>query len=164
VHARRLVTTPRRRNEQKLLLTKFNFWNENKGKTKFCTVENFYVYGSFLANEYLLAKGVLSQSNQEDDSVTNAYRRLLPLKSAFPTLTKLFQIALTIVVSTAQCERSFSALTRIKTHLRTTMTNERLANTSLLSLERELTTSATFLEDTIRDLEGHDNNRTTVLS
>ena len=78
---------------------------------------------------------------EQTESVLEAYHQLSPLQSGFPTLTKLFQIALTIVVSTAQCERSFSPLIRIKTHLRITMTDQRLADISLLSLERDLTSS-----------------------
>ena len=51
----------------------------------------------------------------------------------------------------AQCERSFFSLTSIKTHLRTTMTDQRLSST-------------TFLEDIISEFEGIDNNRTIILS
>ena len=34
---------------------------------------------------------------------------LIPLKAAFPELTKLVRVAMTIAVSTAHCERWFSA-------------------------------------------------------
>ena len=43
-----------------------------------------------------------------------------------------------IVVSTAECERSFSALKRIKTYLRSTMSNERLCDLAILSIEKEI--------------------------
>ena len=111
-----------------------------------------------LPNESLLAKRALQGVAE---TVLEVYHELLKLQTAFPTLTQIFKIALTIVVSTAQCERSFSALTRIKTHLRTTMTDQRLADISLLSIERDLMTGSTFFEDTIRGL---DNNRTIILS
>ena len=39
---------------------------------------------------------------------------------------------MTIVVTTAHCERSFSALKRIKTYLRASMGEERLQNLSIL--------------------------------
>uniref|UniRef100_A0A1X7UFJ8 HAT C-terminal dimerisation domain-containing protein n=1 Tax=Amphimedon queenslandica TaxID=400682 RepID=A0A1X7UFJ8_AMPQE len=45
---------------------------------------------------------------------------------------------MTVAVSTAQCERSFSTLKLIKNHLRSTMGDERLANMAVLSIEREL--------------------------
>ncbi len=44
------------------------------------------------------------------------------------------------------------------------MTDQRLADISLLSLERDLTFSTTFLEDTVRAFEGIDKNRTIILS
>ncbi len=117
-----------------------------------------------LPNECLLAKRALQAQEEKSEFVLEAYLQLLQLQSAFPSLIKLFKKALTIVVITAQCERYFSALGRIKTHLRTTMTDQRLADISLLSLERDLTFSTTFLEDTVRAFEGIDKNRTIILS
>ena len=104
------------------------------------------------------------ENARRQESVIEVYTYLLPLESAFPTLKKLFQIALTLVVSTAQCERSFSTLGRIKSHLRTTMTNHRLADITLLSLENDLCSGPSFLEHTVRQFESSDKNRTIVLS
>lgn len=56
----------------------------------------------------------------------------------FPNLYKLIQVALTIPISSASCERSFSVMRRIKTWLRTVMTNDRFTNLSLLHIERDL--------------------------
>ena len=114
-----------------------------------------------LQNECLLARRTLLF---QEGTVLEAYHQLLKLQSAFPTLKTLFQLALTIAVSTAQCERSFSALTRIKTHLRTSMTDQRLADISLLSIKRDVTLGSSFLDDTIHEFEGTDHNRTIVLS
>ena len=58
--------------------------------------------------ECSLAKHTLNGT--ELDEVIDVLRELFPLKAAFPLLVKLIQIALTIAVSTAHCERSFSAL------------------------------------------------------
>lgn len=88
-----------------------------------------------LSNECLLANRTLADKNLE--SVLDVYSHLLPLQTAFPTLVKLLRIALTLAVSTAQCERSFSALKRIKTYLRTTMSEQRLSDMFLLSIERD---------------------------
>uniref|UniRef100_A0A1X7VWC3 HAT C-terminal dimerisation domain-containing protein n=1 Tax=Amphimedon queenslandica TaxID=400682 RepID=A0A1X7VWC3_AMPQE len=115
-----------------------------------------------LNTECIIAKGSLS--TDDELSIEKIYFQLLSLPTAFPTLTTLFKIAMTIVVSTAQCERSFSAMSRIRTHLRTTMLDQRLADISLLSLERDLTTSTNFIEDTIKDFDGMHKNRTIVLS
>ena len=89
-----------------------------------------------LATECMLAKRTLQ--DKDLNSVTDVYRQILPLQTAFPTLKKILQIGLTLAVSTAQCERSFSALKRIKTYLRTTVTEKRLTDISLLSIENDL--------------------------
>ena len=60
--------------------------------------------------------------------ISDLLLELRSLRSAFPTLIRLLQIALTVVVTTAHCERSFSALKRIKTYLRSTMTEQRLVD------------------------------------
>ncbi len=45
---------------------------------------------------------------------------------------------MTIAVSTAQCERSFSALKRIKSYLQSTMGEQRLTDLAVLAVERDL--------------------------
>ena len=72
-------------------------------------------------------------------NVSHVFLELTPLKAVFPTLLKTIQIALMICVSTAQCERSFSALKQIKTYLRSTMTEQWLTDLAILSIEKELT-------------------------
>lgn len=74
--------------------------------------------------EAVLAKRMLAKKTLE--STTTVLKELSPLKEAFPTLPRLIQIALTTCVSTASCERSFSALKQIKTYLQSTMHEERL--------------------------------------
>lgn len=114
-----------------------------------------------LANETSLAKRTLQDKTME--SVMDVFTIILPMEAAFPTIKKLLQIALTLVVSTAQCERSFSALKRIKTYLRTTMSEERLANTAVISMEKDLADNVSF-DDILTQFEGTDKNRTILLS
>jgi hypothetical protein len=56
----------------------------------------------------------------------------------FPNVLKLYKLALTIGCSSASCERSFSALKRVKSYLRSTMSEERLMGLSLMSIESDL--------------------------
>jgi hypothetical protein len=49
-------------------------------------------------------------------------------KDAFYEISRLTRIACTIPITTASAERSFSSLKRIKTYLRTTMSDERLTS------------------------------------
>ena len=80
-----------------------------------------------LSNECVLAKRALQEKDL--NTATDAYRHIVSLQAAFPTLKQVFQIALTLAVSTAQCEWSFSAVKRIKTYLRTSMSEKRLTDT-----------------------------------
>ena len=76
--------------------------------------------------------------NVEDLSDGLCY--LLRVKNAYPELTriKLLGIVFTLGVSTASCESSISCLERLKTYLRATMSQERMA---LLAIERDLSAS-----------------------
>ena len=85
------------------------------------------------------------------------------MKDDYPELTKLVKIAMTICVSTAECERSFSALKRIKTHLRSTMTETRLADLATISIEWELAKRVN-LEDILTEYATLDKNRRLAFS
>ncbi len=60
---------------------------------------------------------------------------LEPYKEVFHEMFRLCKIAVVTPVSTVSCERSFSALKLIKTHLRTTMVDDRLSHLGTLSIE-----------------------------
>ena len=60
------------------------------------------------------------------------------LKDAFPELCKVYAIISAIPISSCTAERSFSALKRVKTRLRSTMVQERLEGLLLLSVERKI--------------------------
>ena len=68
-----------------------------------------------------------------------------------------------IVVSTAECERSFSALKRIKTYLRSTMSNERLCDLAILSIEKEISRNL-VLDEVVDMFAVVDRNKRIVLS
>ncbi len=107
-----------------------------------------------LATECVLA---LQEHKEDINSVIDVYRQIEPLQAAFPTLKNVLKISLTLAVSTAECERSFSALKRVKTYLWTTMTEKRLNDIALLSIERSLS-DVISLEDVVTAFEGKQNN------
>ena len=76
--------------------------------------------------ETKLAKKTLEKKNIQ--SISDVFLALIPLKDAFQELFRLIRISLTIAVNTAHCERSSSALKRIKTYLRSTMSEQRLTD------------------------------------
>jgi len=65
-------------------------------------------------------------------------------ESIFPDLRIAIQIMLTIAVSIASCERSFSKLKLILSYLRASMGQGRLCDLALLSVEREETEKTDF--------------------
>jgi hypothetical protein len=83
------------------------------------------------AKQYLLKKCASSAS-----SIHNMVQVVYPLRQAFPSVYRLMAAALAFGASTATCEASFSALSRILTPFRMSMTHSRKANLILLSFER----------------------------
>ena len=69
------------------------------------------------------------------------------LHTGLPEIYKLMNLVMTIPITTASVERSFSALKRIKSYLRSSQSEERLSNLSLISIERHL------LKDLMADRE-----------
>lgn len=60
---------------------------------------------------------------------------LFPYKKAFEGIYRLLLLAVTLPVTSASCERSFSKMKIVKTFLRNSMSNNRLSNIALLILE-----------------------------
>ena len=70
------------------------------------------------------------------------------LKDGFPNVCIALRIYLTLPVSNCSGERSFSHLKRIKSSLRSTMGQDRLANLTLLNIESEILTDLDFQDIT----------------
>ena len=96
--------------------------------------------------EELLALGRLMRSNtstkQGDVRNFSALDILRYISSisldAFPNLVIVLQLFITISVSVATAERSFSKLKLLMNYLRTSMGQDRLSNLATLSIEHEL--------------------------
>lgn len=58
------------------------------------------------------------------------------LQDVFPEVKKLLSLVLTIPATSVVAERSFSCLKRIKTYLRSTMTQDRLSGLAVMSIEK----------------------------
>lgn len=70
---------------------------------------------------------------------------------------------MTLGVTSASAERSFSSLRRVKTYLRSTMTNDRLNHLALLSIEREISSSIDMDNVINKFAIKHKNARITLL-
>ena len=66
------------------------------------------------------------------------------ISSSFPEVCTAFLLFLTIPVTTASAERSFSKLKLIKTYLRNSMGQERLNNLAILSIENSMARNLNF--------------------
>uniref|UniRef100_A0A8C8RBV3 HAT C-terminal dimerisation domain-containing protein n=1 Tax=Pelusios castaneus TaxID=367368 RepID=A0A8C8RBV3_9SAUR len=86
--------------------------------------------------ETVIAKHYLThiQENGNNLSMIDVYQQLDPVM--FPNLKKVIQVALTIPVSSCSRERSFGALRRLHTWLRSTMEQDRPQHLAVLSIEK----------------------------
>ncbi|CAI6348720.1 unnamed protein product [Macrosiphum euphorbiae] len=89
-----------------------------------------------LMAEMIVAQNSLKTLNQKFD-IQDLKKSVE--KYVYPNLYKLFQVALTLPISSATCQRSFSAPRKIKTWLRVSMGQERLTDLSILYIEKDLT-------------------------
>lgn len=95
---------------------------------------------------------------------SNDFRELNPLETIdhlssnnmyelFPEVIRLAKLMITIPVSSASAERSFSSLKRIHTYLRNTQGQKRLTDLTLISIEKgillKLKRSGTFHQDAL---------------
>ena len=80
---------------------------------------------TFLAIQLKMFLYTTGASNLEE--AKSAYRDMeKPVRAMFPQILTLLKLLLVCPVSSSECERSFSALRRLKTWLRNTMSQKRL--------------------------------------
>ena len=68
------------------------------------------------------------------------------IQSAFPNIEITLRLFLTLMVTNCSGERSFSRLKRIKNEARSTMSQERLSDLSILSIESDKLRTLTFAD------------------
>lgn len=95
-----------------------------------------------LYEQLIALKTCLKSEIQKIHSIKELMELLLikfnSLASGFPEVITACFLFLTLPVTTATAERSFSKLKLIKNYLRTSMGQERLSDLSLLSIEAEI--------------------------
>ena len=79
---------------------------------------------------------VLREVFQKDDSNSMEILNYIKHIDSFPNAYVAYRIMLTIPVSVASAERSFSKLKLIKSYLRSSMCQERLSGLAILSVEK----------------------------
>ncbi|XP_022175945.1 52 kDa repressor of the inhibitor of the protein kinase-like [Myzus persicae] len=91
-----------------------------------------------LKEEFLLWKTKWLKINK-NERLSNALQLLSECNGIFyPNITKMLEILVTLPVSTATADRTFSSLRRIKTYLRSTTSESRLLGLALLSIHNNI--------------------------
>ena len=121
-----------------------------------------------LENEIATFKNYLTRTPIPDNTESGSsglLESISPVKGAFPILYNSLLIALTLGTSTASVERSFSSLRRLKTYLRSTMSEQRLDNLALLYIERDLSSTLwNSLEQLVLQFaQSHKNSRIVLI-
>ena len=83
--------------------------------------------------ELNILKQIIGLENEKPIDILNYIKRI----NSFPNTYIAYRIMLTILVSVASTERSFSKLKLIKSYLRSTMCQQRLNGLTLLSIEKD---------------------------
>jgi len=80
----------------------------------------------------------------DDPQYQLKYLRSMNIKHTFPNIETVLQIYLTIPCNNCRSERSFSALNCVKTRLRSCLSQHRLDNLTLLTVEHEITKQLSY--------------------
>ena len=78
------------------------------------------------------------QLNELQPKRSELYQALESSANFYPNIHCVLKVLLTMPVSTASAERSFSTMRRLKTYLRSTMTDKRLTGLALMNIHTDL--------------------------
>src|SRR4029434_4668564 len=78
------------------------------------------------------------QLNELQPKCSELYQALESSANFYPNIHCVLKVLLTMPVSTASAERSFSIMRRLKTYLRSTMTDKRLTGLALMNIHTDL--------------------------
>ncbi|XP_033984520.1 uncharacterized protein LOC117481103 [Trematomus bernacchii] len=110
-----------------------------------------------------LLDGKIKTGMRRPDSTGELVQFIEPYKEVFFELFRLCKIAVAIPFSSASCERSFSTLKLVKTFLRSTITDERLSNLGVLSIESRRSKALNLDLFVDRFAKSHKNHRILLL-
>ena len=116
-----------------------------------------------LEHELHAVKRLVEKKDEKPATLVSFVSCLSRYKDAFPEVYRLGNIAISLPVSTAACERSFSELRHIKTWVRNSISHEKLRNVSMLAIEKER--ASALNNDTVLEIfaAAHKNRRIALL-
>ena len=86
-----------------------------------------------LRSEMTVAKNCIKSSCDKNDFKLEDIKKYVS-KQVYPNVYKLLQVAITLPISSSTCERSFSAMRRLKT----SMLQNRFNTISILNIEKDI--------------------------
>ena len=115
---------------------------------------------SSLKTELLLLKTIYESSNYElpecfSDLVTVLKKTLTAERKLIPNVFILAKILLVNAATSATAERSFSLARRLKTWIRSTMSQKRFNSLAILNIYKDLTGTIDFIDIGNKFIEGH---------
>lgn len=99
-----------------------------------------YKISGDINSEIFVLNNIMKKASPPPETMLDVLNLMNP-RCGFPALVRLYQVVLSIPIANTSAERSFSTLNLVRTHLRSTMTEMRLSNLSLLSIEKDLAKS-----------------------
>ena len=131
----------------------------DRGKFKHIVSSVMEMYGIDNFMEEALAWYDVHKNKPMDDNSISMIE-LLKQTTLFPAVREAILIALTLPATSCTVERSFSTLRRVKTWLRSTMSDQRLSGLCMLSVHRDKVNSQkTDLMNKVIDNFGRDPRR-----
>lgn len=146
----------------------------NPSSSSFCDKNRLFAFAKMygcdlvdLEHELHQVKRLLDrkvkQGMERPQAIVDLTAFIEPYQEVFDVFSRLCKIALAIPVSTASCERSFSCLKLVKTHLRTTMGEGRLSDLGVLSIEHRRAASLNLESFVDKFALNHQNRRIQLL-
>ena len=90
-----------------------------------------------LSSQIQVCNLLIASQKSKPKSITDVILMLTP-PAGFPDLRQVLQLALTVPVANVAAERSFSCMRRIRTYVRSSMTEDRLSALSNINIETDL--------------------------
>ena len=153
-----------RGNDQEILCALGNICNsETPDKESFSRIAKFYnIDGEILEAEqkmYASFRRVRGLGYMTVSEIRETMHKNDPF-DIFPEFSKVVHILAVIPATSCSAERSFSALRRLKTYLRSTMGQQRVSNIALINIERAYANSVVSNDmDRSIDIFGRRNGR-----
>lgn len=114
--------------------------NAQDFSTLLSEVSDFYddIQKSRLETELRMLPDICPASRSVTEAVNQFRTKSKEVRLLFKEVERLFHFLLVVPASSSTAERSFSALKRLKSYLRTTMSQERLNHVTLLHVHKDL--------------------------